>query len=39
MGLQIMFGFVSFQLGFAGALQSFMSANLHHLANLANVDA
>ena len=38
-GLRILFGLVSSQLGFAGALWSFhVWANSHHLANLANVD-
>ena len=37
--LPILFGFVSSQLGFAGALQSFhVCANSPHLPNLANVD-
>ena len=34
-----MFGFVTFQVEFVRALQSFpICANSHHLANLANVD-
>jgi hypothetical protein len=39
MGLGILFGFVSSQIGFAGALQSFhVCVNSYLLPNLANAD-